>query len=494
MAKNVLDDLPEIFVSTTGLSPAVNKAVGAGRLRKIGTRLYTKNLDDAPEDIVKRNWHRLLKSYYPDALIADRTAIENKPSQDGSVFIISSKRRGTELPGITFKPRKGAPPLETDLPFIGGLRLSSMPRAYLENMRSSRSREGAVPRTLTKAEMEERLDTLIRRGGEAAANELRDAARSIADQLEMPEEFEALNDMIGSLLGTRDGEMKSDVGRSRQLGTPFDPQREELFLRLFSTLKDTVMPSRPSDPDDRARINLSFFEAYFSNFIEGTQFEVSEAADIVFRGTIPSDRPEDAHDVLGTYRVVSSTYEMTRRPTDFDQFTSLLKSRHATFMELRPDKRPGEFKTRANVAGSTRFVEPDLVEGTLEKGYEIYQGLETPVHRAIFMMFLVSEVHPFADGNGRAARIMMNAELVGASETRIIIPTVYRANYLSALKAITQNGICEPIIRTLDFAQEYTDAIDWRDYDQALDQLGRTNAFMDSAEADSQGLRLQLPE
>lgn len=107
MAKNVLDDLPEIFVSTTGLSPAVNKAVGAGRLRKIGTRLYTKNLDDAPEDIVKRNWHRLLKSYYPDALIADRTAIENKPSQDGSVFIISSKRRGTELPGITFKPQIG---------------------------------------------------------------------------------------------------------------------------------------------------------------------------------------------------------------------------------------------------------------------------------------------------------------------------------------------------------------------------------------------------
>lgn len=494
MTKTLLDDFPEIFVSTTDTSATVNKAVKAGRLRKIGTRLYTKNLDDAPEDIVRQNWHRLLKSYYPDALIADRTAFENRPAEDGSVFIISSKKRSTVLPGITFKPRKGSPPLETDLPFIGGLRLSSTPRAWLENMRRSWGREGAVPRTLTKVQMEERLDALIRRGGEAAVNELRDAARSIADQLEMRKEFDALNEMIGSLLGTRDGEMESNVGRSRQLGVPFDPQREDLFLKLFSTLKETVMPSRPSDLNDQARINLAFFEAYFSNFIEGTQFEVGEAADIVFKGTIPSDRPEDAHDVLGTYRVVSSTYEMTRRPTDFGEFTSLLKSRHATFMELRPDKRPGEFKTRANVAGSTRFVEPDLVEGTLEKGYEIYQGLETPMHRAIFMMFLVSEVHPFADGNGRAARIMMNAELIGSRETRIIIPTVYRSNYLSALKAITQNGICEPIIRTLDFAQEYTDAIDWRDYDQALDQLGRTNAFMDSAEADSQGLRLHLPE
>jgi Fic family protein len=49
------------------------------------------------------------------------------------------------------------------------------------------------------------------------------------------------------------------------------------------------------------------------------------------------------------------------------------------------------------------------------------------------MMFLVAEVHPFADGNGRVARIMMNAELVAARESRIIVPTVFRNNYLMAL-------------------------------------------------------------
>ena len=30
----------------------------------------------------------------------------------------------------------------------------------------------------------------------------------------------------------------------------------------------------------------------------------------------------------------------------------------------------------------------------------------------IFMMFMISEIHPFLDGNGRLARVMMNAELV----------------------------------------------------------------------------------
>ena len=43
---------------------------------------------------------------------------------------------------------------------------------------------------------------------------------------------------------------------------------------------------------------------------------------------------------------------------------------------------------------------------------------------AAFMLFLVSEVHPFIDGNGRVARIMMNAELVAGGQVKILIPTV----------------------------------------------------------------------
>ncbi|MDE0374271.1 MAG: hypothetical protein OXI73_17235 [Rhodospirillales bacterium] len=61
---------------------------------------------------------------------------------------------------------------------------------------------------------------------------------------------------------------------------------------------------------------LAFFEAYFSNFIEGTEFAVDEAADIAFRGVVPNERPADAHDVLGTWRIVSDTREMGRTPTD----------------------------------------------------------------------------------------------------------------------------------------------------------------------------------
>lgn len=488
-----LDDLPEVFVSNTEISALVNQAIKSGKLRKLGSRLYTKDQTSPPEDIVKRNWYFLLKDYYPDALIADRTAIENKPATDGSVFIVSSKKRETVLPGITFKPRQGVGALETDKPFLGGCFLSSTARAYLENMRLSRSRGGGIPRTLSRREMEERLEQILRQRGEELLNKIRDEARELAEKLDVRKEFKKFDELIGSLLGTRDAVLKSDVGKARKIGAPYDPARIEKFLKLFEALQASAPVQRSSLAiSSEARSNLSFFESYFSNFIEGTRFEIDEAVDIVFKGHIPDDRPEDAHDVLGTFRVISDYSEMANLPKNPDELILLLKSRHSILMQFRQDKQPGFFKTRINQAGTSLFVAPDLVEGTLEKGFEIYQSLEVPFNRAIFMMFLISEVHPFTDGNGRAARIMMNAEFVAAGEQKIIVPTVFRNNYLSSLKALTHNDLTEPLIRTLDFAQRYTRSLNWDDFDEARRQLTETNAFLDPNEAEEMGKRLTL--
>ena len=95
------------------------------------------------------------------------------------------------------------------------------------------------------------------------------------------------------------------------------------------------------------------------------------------------------------------------------------------------------------------------------------------------MMFLISEVHPFADGNGRVGRI--------------IIPTVYRNNYLMALRAMSQNGLAGALLRALDFAQRYTAAVDFAALDGARQTLTRTNAFADANEAEAKGIHLMLP-
>lgn len=490
MAKFSVNDMPEVFVSNKDISATVSAAVARGELRKIGSRLYTRNLEAEPEPLVKRHWYELITDYYPDALITDRTALENRPAEDGSVFLISAKTPDVELPGLIFRPRKGPGPLEDDRPFIGGARLASAARAYLENMRASRARGGRVARTLSREEIEKRLDDMLRRNGEDALNKLRDQARAIAPALGLDEEFEAFSELIGMLLGTGEVHAESAVGKARSAGSPYDPERLTLFENLFSFLRETLPTARRvENRTAREKTNLAFFEAYFSNFIEGTEFSVQEAEDIVFEGLIPAERPDDAHDVLGTFRIVSDDAEMSKSPSDFGEFLDLLRYRHATIMEARQDKRPGEFKAKNNQAGNTVFVAPELVPGTLEKGFAFFQGLGEPFQRAAFMMTLVTEVHPFADGNGRVARVMMNAELVRASEERIIVPTAYRSDYLGALKALSLNQNFTPLVRMLSYAQRYTYATSWDDLDAARRTLEETGAFDEGETA-----RLVLPE
>lgn len=486
-------DLPEVFLSHVGMTHMISREMKKGKLRKIGPRLYTKNLKDIPEQIVKRHIWDIVSAYFPDGIIADRTALENKPAADGSIFLVSARIREVKLPGYTIRPRVGVPALDSDHKFIGNLHIAAQPRAFLENMKTSRARDRKISRTLSSRELENKLEDLLVKGGEGALNKIRDEAKKVAHRLNLEKEYQQLDNIIGTLLGTKTTLLTSKRSQARISGFPYDAERVNLFEILYQDLMKTAPQSRLRvKSKTSSNQNLAFYEAYFSNFIEGTEFEVEEAEDILFNGRIDINRPEDAHDILGTYQLVSSQEEMTKVYKSFEDFTQLLKKRHAVIMVGRKDKMPGEFKDKMNRAGSTVFVAPELVEGTLLKGFELLRSIEAPFHRAVFIMFVVAEVHPFLDGNGRLARVMMNAELVTNDEFPIIIPTVYRNNYLSALRALSQNKITEPLIRTLDFAQRYTAHIDWSDLKSARLQLTRTHAFTDPQTAELEGIRLRI--
>ena len=321
-----LKELPEVFVSRKEISSLVVREMKKGHLRKLAPRLYSKNLIEAPEKLIKRHLWSIIAALFPGALIADRTAIENVPSSDGSIFLISTKKQNVKLPGITIKPRKGFPPLESDKPFIKGLYLSSPARAYLENCCRSRARTG-ISRTLTRKELEEKLEGLLQRNGEVELSKLREDTRQIAPLLHLEKEFKTLNELIGTLLGTKNTEVFSHLAKGRVAKLPYDSQRVDLFQHLRDFLILNAPHIRPSKTKDQLE-NLAFFEAYFSNFIEGTEFEVNEAHQIIFDGKIPKDRPADAHDIIGTYRLVSNLDELQKVPTTFDELilASLLKA------------------------------------------------------------------------------------------------------------------------------------------------------------------------
>jgi hypothetical protein len=484
---------PPVFLSRGALKSQISKYLKRGLLRKVGPRLYTTDVVSEPEVVVQRNLWEVVGLLFPGTVVGYRTALDGRPSPEGTVNVVGGYDRLVTLPGLTVRQIKGPGPLEGDTPFLKSLWLASRPRALLECLHPHRVTT-AGPRGLPREDIERLLERLVRISGEESANKLRDQARALAPRLGAEKEFEVLNDVLGAILGSQTAQLTSSLAIARAAGEPYDDARLERFQALHAALLERPETSRPLLYGSTAAFaNAAFVDAYFSNYIEGTEFGVTEALDIVFRGRIPETRPADAHDVLGTFRIVSSREEMGMSMADaeFDHedFIRVLRRRHEVIMSARPEMNPGELKTRANFAGNSAFVEPELVIGTLRRGFEIFRSLQDAFSRAVFMMFLVSDVHPFTDGNGRIARVMANAELISDGHERIIITTVYRDDYVLALRAMTREGRPGGLIRMLDRAQDFVSRIDFRDLDHALAVLRSANAFAEPSEA-----RLVLPE
>ena len=155
---SVVTQLPEVFGAAAAARSTVFDAVARCELRRLARGLYTRNLIDSPEDVIRRNLYDVVAAFFPSALIADRSAhLGARPTDDGSLFLVHDRSADAVLPGLTLRPRRGPPATESDLPLPVELQMSSVPRALLENAALSRGRKGRAPRTLTRAELVEWL-------------------------------------------------------------------------------------------------------------------------------------------------------------------------------------------------------------------------------------------------------------------------------------------------------------------------------------------------
>ncbi|WP_370619900.1 Fic family protein [Mumia sp. Pv 4-285] len=488
-------EFPPVVFTADGDKDRISRAHKAGRLTQLGTGVYSPDVHRSPEQIVREHLWTIVARRFPGAVIGDRSARTNGLPSEGFLFVIHPRRTDLRLAGVTVVPRQGPSAMPGDFSLPGGLWLAGPARGLLDNLVPTRPASGRPARTLTRTEVELWIDEILSGRGEDALNAIRDHARGLAPFLGRQQELDLLDKLVGASMNTHPtGILQTPQLIAHSQGRPYDRRRTDAFARLADYLDGRAPDSVPALPVDAPRRTLlPFYEAYFSNYIEGTEFTLEEAAAIVFDDVVPAQRPEDAHDVLGTYELTSSDEVMRDRPTSADELVEVLRRRHAILMAGRPAMSPGTFKTQANRAGETYFVAPELVEGTLKQAFDIGAGLISPFARAVYMMFVVSEVHPFADGNGRIARIMMNAELASAGEVRIVVPTVYRLNYLSALRGATHNENYPGLLAALAFARRWTARVDFTDRERAEADLVRTNALRDAHTAEEAGVRLTLP-
>jgi len=417
-------------VATSGTRSHLSKLARSGRAFLLAPRLYVEGSTLSPEAAVRHHVLAVIEHVWPgEAVLCDRSGLHGPTPIDGWMFVCHPdppRRTDLALPGLVLSPRVGPGPLSGDIALgVGQVHMAGSARSLVENVRAAGRPTGGRPaRRAGTTVVEDRIDQEARTGGIGRIRTVLSELDVIAGSLPA-RPVEVVRARLAELLGTRTGPTPASALLAARLdGEPFDAHRLDLLSALVTTLARTAPMPRPALGDSWQW--EAFFEAYFSNYIEGTEFGVDEARRIAIDGEIPVSRPTDAHDFAATHRLVSDPHLARQTPTTGDELLDLLRERHAVLMAARPEKRPGRFKEVDNYASGYRFVEPGLLNGTLRHGFNAISGLTDPLHRAIAMMFLLTECHPFDDGNGRVARLLANAELSRAGQVRLIIPTCTR--------------------------------------------------------------------
>jgi hypothetical protein len=487
-----------LLIATEQNKASLSRQAKAGAAVRVAPSVYLLGSTLPIESAVRHHRTAIVAAFWPGAVLADRTALAGGVPVEGWLFIAHPdprRRADLVLPGMTVSVRTGPGALPGDMPMPDGLHLSGPARRLVENV-SARGRppKGRPVRQAGTRVVEDEIDNLARRGGAGSIRNVLSQLDAIALSFP-PVGVRVVRERLAAVLGTFAGvKPSSERLVARLAGEPYDQTRLEMFQSLAELLAETAPEARPALGGTERWEWEPFFEAYFSNFIEGTEFGVDEARRIAIDGEFPADRPADAHDVAATYALVAS--EETRRvtPRSGDELLEVLRSHHGTLMGARPDRHPGLFKETPNYAGGYAFVEPELVVGTLRRGFDVFAAVTDPFHRAVALMLLVTECHPFDDGNGRLARIIANGALSAAGQVRIVIPTIYRNNYLAGLTGVSNRaGRGETLVAVLQFAQRWTGAVDWSTFEGAHEVLVRLDAYLDPGVADAAGLKLRLP-
>lgn len=464
-------------------SRKLQREAKAGRLFRLRPNLYIPaGSDEELAAHVRRCWQKIAGVIVPSAVVSHISALTRGITAEGILTLSHPTRynKSIKLPGVTLVLLKGAAALPGDLQLAdSGLYWASRPRALLENFGNVNK---TAPRIIGRKGVEERLVEILNAAGEATLNKIRDDAAALAPLLDAQAAFEQLNKLISALLGTHTRKaLQTRSGGLVAQGTPVDAERMARFEILATYLRTANVPLIENvAPSGNARTHFAFMESYFSNYVEGTKFSVEQARGIALHNEIVTARPRDSHDILGVFRLASSAPYRNSVPPPGSEFLPGLQDWHAEMLKNRPEANPGEIKTDVNYAGTTKFVEPGFIRGTMAEASPLAFSVPEGLARAIFYAFLVSEAHPFEDGNGRLSRLLLNAELSRLGRCRVIIPTLFHPQYIDCTRQLTRQndpaGFVSAIARMARWCAQFS----YSDLDNLIEALRACNAFEES--------------
>ena len=175
---------------------------------------------------------------------------------------------------------------------------------------------------------------------------------------------------------------------------------------------------------------------FTSNAIEGNTLTHRETAEVIEHGITVGGKPLKDHlEAVDHYQAVQWMRRLAAAATPLDEDS--VRQLHARIVaRSRPDIAGIYSQHARRIAGSSAvFPNPAKIPALIaEFGRSLDPSPAAP--DAIFdAHFRLTAIHPFSDGNGRTARLLMNLLLIRAGYSPVAVWPEDRKSYLDALEA-----------------------------------------------------------
>jgi len=201
---------------------------------------------------------------------------------------------------------------------------------------------------------------------------------------------------------------------------------------------------RPLPPEtiqslkDYYRIGLTFS----SNALEGNSLTESETKIVIEDGLTIEGKPlHDVYEAVGHANAYDYIYQISTGRELLEE--DILKLHQLFYQKINAEQAGQYRKVPVFISGSNYPVmPPQKIAAEMNKFVSWFNKMESKTHPVEFAALVHKKfvfIHPFIDGNGRLARLLMNLSLLRNQYSIAIIPAILRNEYISSLESAHQD-------------------------------------------------------
>jgi Fic family protein len=197
---------------------------------------------------------------------------------------------------------------------------------------------------------------------------------------------------------------------------------------------------------------LAIDEIHNSCAIEGNSLSLGETNLVIEKGITVSGKPLKDHlEILGYNKALEFIKDIVNQKEKYPLSEDLIKEIHKILfkpmenMEQEYEHGIGFYRKSQTFIKGSKHIPPqqEKIYDLMKELLKIIINLDIhPIKKAVLFHFGFTYIHPFSDGNGRTARLLMNLMLLRNNYVITIIPVEKRSRYIDALEksSVQRNG------------------------------------------------------